>query len=41
MNTLGIDLAKLTFDATLLLILTQRHHAQFPNRPDGFAQLHA
>ena len=41
MNTLGIDLAKLTFDATLLLMLTQRHHAQFPNTPDGFAQLHA
>lgn len=38
MDVLGIDLAKLTFDATLLTTGTQ-HYQAFPNSPDGFKQL--
>ncbi|MEI8306392.1 MAG: IS110 family transposase [Chloroflexales bacterium] len=41
MDTLGIDLAKLTFDVTLYRAPEQRHHAQFANTPDGFTQLQA
>lgn len=41
MDTLGIDLAKLTFDVTLLTAAGQRHHAQFANTPEGFTQLQA
>ena len=39
MDVLGIDLAKLTFDATLLTTSKAHHHHSFPNTPDGFAQL--
>jgi transposase len=38
MDTLGIDLAKLTFDATLLRAGTS-YYQQFPNSPTGFQQL--
>jgi len=39
MDVLGIDLAKLTFDATLLTDGDQQHYQSFPNTPDGFSQL--
>jgi transposase len=39
MHVLGIDLAKLTFDATLLTDDDQQHYHSFPNTPDGFSQL--
>jgi transposase len=38
-DTLGIDLAKLTFDLTLLTTTGAQYHHQFPNTPAGFAQL--
>lgn len=41
MDTLGIDLAKLTFDATLLTPTGSQHYASFPNTPEGFIQLAA
>ena len=37
MDTLSIDLAKLTFDVTLLTTTGAQHHQQFPNTPTGFA----
>jgi transposase len=41
MDVVGIDLAKLTFDATVRTQRgTQTHHA-FPNTPAGFTQFHA
>ena len=40
MDVLGIDLAKLSFDATLLTSSGEQHYASFPNSPEGFAQLH-
>jgi transposase len=39
MDVLGIDLAKLTFDATLLTTSGSSHYQAFPNTPEGFAQL--
>jgi transposase len=39
MDILGIDLAKLTFDVTLLRAAETHRHAQFPNTPTGFLQL--
>jgi len=39
MDVLGIDLAKLSFDATLLLQTGSSHYAAFPNTPEGFLQL--
>ena len=39
MDVLGIDLAKLTFDATLLTESGQQHYQSFPNTADGFSQL--
>ena len=39
MDVLGIDLAKLTFDVTLLTSAGLSHHQQFPNTPTGFKQL--
>ena len=39
MDVLGIDLAKLSFDATLLLQTGSSHSASFPNTPEGFLQL--
>ena len=39
MDVLGIDLAKLTFDATLLTSTGAQHHHSFPNTPESFAQL--
>jgi transposase len=41
MDILGIDLAKLTFDATLLLGSGEQHSHSFPNTPEGFTQLQA
>ena len=41
MDVLGIDLAKLTFDATLLTTTGTRDYAAFPNTVDGFTQLQA
>ncbi len=41
MDVLGIDLAKLTFDATLLTATGTQSYHSFPNTPDGFAQLDA
>jgi transposase len=41
MDILGIDLAKLTFDATLLTDGGEQHYQSFPNTPDGFTQLQA
>jgi hypothetical protein len=38
MDVLGIDLAKLSFDATLLQTGSS-HYAAFPNTPEGFLQL--
>ncbi len=39
MDILGIDLAKLTFDATLLTTSGAQHYHSFPNTPEGFTQL--
>src|SRR5215212_10177300 len=39
MDVLGIDLAKLTFDATLLTATGEQHYQSFPNTPEGFTQL--
>ena len=39
MDVLGIDLAKLTFDATLLTTTGEQHYQSFSNTPDGFSQL--
>jgi transposase len=39
MQYLGIDIAKQTFDVTLLTTTKQQHHAQCANTPAGFAQL--
>ncbi len=41
MDVLGIDLAKLTFDATLLTATGTQHYQAFPNTPEGFTQLAA
>jgi transposase len=41
MDVLGIDLAKLTFDATLLTTSGAQHYHSFPNTPEGFTQLQA
>jgi transposase len=41
MEFLGIDLAKLTFDATLLRSSGTQHYHAFPNTPEGFTQLQA
>lgn len=39
MDVLGIDLAKVTFDATLLTSSGTQHHHTFANSPDGFSHL--
>ena len=39
MDVLGIDIAKLTFDATLLTASGEQHHRSFPNSPQGFKEL--
>src|SRR3954467_2522157 len=41
MDVLGIDLAKLTFDATLLTTAGPQHSASFPTTVEGFTQLQA
>jgi transposase len=41
MEYLGIDLAKLTFDATLLMGSGAQHYHAFPNTSEGFTQLQA
>ena len=41
MDVLGIDLAKLTFDATLLTTSGTQHYVSFPNTVEGFTQLQA
>ena len=41
MDVLGIDLAKLTFDATLLTATGAQHYQSFPNTPEGFTLLQA
>src|SRR5919202_47269 len=41
MDVLGIDLAKLTFVATLLTTTGTQHYASFPNTVEGFTQLQA
>ena len=41
MDILGIDLAKLTFDATVQTTAGAQHYQAFPNTPEGFAQLAA
>jgi transposase len=41
MDVLGIDLAKLSFDATLLLTTGEQHYASFSNSAEGFTQLQA
>jgi transposase len=41
MDVLGIDLAKLTFNATLLTSRGTQHYQAFPNTPEGFTQLGA
>jgi transposase len=41
MDVLGIDLAKLSFDATLLLTTGSQHYASFSNTAEGFTQLQA
>lgn len=38
-DVLGIDLAKLTFDATLLRSTGAHHYQSFPNSPAGFSTL--
>jgi transposase len=39
MDILGIDLAKLTFDATVQTTTGAHHYQAFPNTPEGFTQL--
>lgn len=39
LDVLGIDLAKLTFDATLRTTAGAQHDQSFPNTSDGFTQL--
>lgn len=39
MDVLGIDLAKLSFDATLLQQTGSSQYASFPNTPEGFLEL--
>ena len=39
MDVLGIDLAKLTFDATVLTSTGEQHYHAFPNTPEGFEAL--
>src|SRR5919199_619534 len=39
MDVLGIDLAKLTFDATLLTDGGEQHYHSFSNTPEGFTPL--
>lgn len=39
MDILGIDLAKLTFDATLRTTRGTQHYQAFPNTPEGFTHL--
>ena len=39
MDVLGIDVSKLSFDATLLTATGTSHYQAFPNTPEGFAQL--
>jgi transposase len=41
MDILGIDLAKLTFDATLVTTTGTQHYQAFPNTAEGFTQLQA
>jgi transposase len=41
MDFLGIDLSKLTFDATLLIGSDAQHYHSFPNTPEGFSALQA
>ena len=41
MDVVGIDLAKLTFDATLMMGSGAQHYHSFPNTPDGFTQMAA
>lgn len=41
MDVLGIDLAKRSFDATLLTSSGSSHYASFANAPEGFAELQA
>ena len=41
MDVLGIDVAKLTFDATLRTTSGTQHYQAFPNTPEGFTQLGA
>jgi transposase len=41
MDVLGIDLAKVSFDATLLLSAGDQHYASFSNSAEGFTQLQA
>lgn len=41
MDVLGIDLAKLSFDATLLTSSHEQHYASFADTPEGFTQLHS
>ncbi len=41
MDVLGIDIAKLTFDATLLTASGAQHYQSFPNSADGFTQFQA
>ena len=41
MDVLGIDLAKLTFDATLLTDSGTQHYASFANTAEGFSELQA
>lgn len=41
MDVLGIDLAKLSFDATLLTQSGAQHYASFSNSAEGFTQLQA
>jgi transposase len=41
MDILGIDLAKLTFDATVLTSTGTQHYQAFPNTPEGFKALQA
>jgi transposase len=41
MDDVGIDLAKLTFDATLITSSGQHHYQSFANTPEGFTQFGA
>jgi transposase len=41
MDFLGIDLSKLTFDATVLMGSGAQHYHSFPNTPEGFSALQA